>query len=216
MKIICPVCDSIDNTVFGNYRGNHSVFQGLSRVNCKACGMVFASPMPNINQLITYNASYFDSAHGGQNKSVVATAFFNGIARLRLEHVSRYIIKYGIKVSNVLEVGPGPGYFAEKWLNKFPKSFYTAIETDSSCYTALKEIGVHLIEKPNDTPNDDLVVMSHVLEHVSTPKEFITTATNSLRRGGLYLLKFRVGTGNTNQWMSPTYFFLTKNPCNIC
>lgn len=187
MNESCPICGSSDLTVQADYRSKHSIFAMLTLTNCRNCGMVFASPMPSEDDLIAYNANYFDNAHGGMLQSKVARAFFSGIARLRSAHIDKYITKNNIEVSNVLEIGPGSGFLARNWLDKNPKTSYMAIETDTSCHASLKKIGVRVIDgKINETGSEivDLVLMSHVLEHISDPIKFLTDATRNLRKGG--------------------------------
>lgn len=187
----CPVCGSADVKVIGAYHGTHPIFTGLKRVHCCSCGMVFADPMPGEELLGQYNASffasYFASVHGNHTRDPLSMAFFSGIAHLRIFYITRYLDKYNINVSVLLEVGPGQGFFARNFLEKHPETTYMAIETDTSCYTSLKEMGVRLVDdssKSEDNMPVDLVVMSHVLEHVSNPREFISNATRNLHKGG--------------------------------
>ena len=191
MSVFCPVCSGSEVEVQGLFRGSHPTFDGLKRVLCRTCGMVFADPMPQDRDLDQYNANYFTAAHGGKHTSPTAVAFFSGIAALRCSHISRYIIANDISVSRLLEFGPGTGYFAERWLKSFPETEYFGCETDTSCHAFLQQIGVKLItDYPrNETvPSVDLVVMSHVLEHISTPFEFLMEATDHLRsRGALFI-----------------------------
>lgn len=188
----CPVCGSNDVEIKGAYRGTHPIFTGMKRAHCSLCGMVFAIPMPQDSALEEYNASYFASAHGGQPRNAQATAFFSGIARLRLAQLDRYLGKNNISVSGLLEFGPGPGFFARNFLEKHPETTYMAIETDTSCYTLLKEVGVHLADvssKSEENMPVDLVVMSHVLEHVSNPIKFLMDATRTLRKDGVLFIE---------------------------
>ena len=188
----CPVCGSPDSELQGDYRANHPAFKGLKRAHCSACAMGFATPMPAQSALDEYNANYSSAAHGGQPRDPVARAFFSGIAGLRIAHVERYLNKKGISVARVLEFGPGPGFFARNWMARRPETVYMAVETDASCHDALQKIGVQLVQDP--PPGDkgaaaaDLIVMSHVLEHVPNPARFLGDATRSLReRGALFI-----------------------------
>jgi SAM-dependent methyltransferase len=188
----CPVCGSADVEAGGAYRGAHSIFTGLKRAHCNLCGMDFASSMPQDSALEEYNASYFASAHGGQPHNSLETAFFSGIARLRLAHLDRYLGNNNISVSRVLELGPGLGFFARNFLKKHPETTYLAIETDTSCHASLKEMGVHIVAASalaEDSIPIDLVVMSHVLEHVSNPIEFLKDATQNLRKDGALFIE---------------------------
>ena len=63
--MICPICSSNSVSHQSRYRFNHSCFENLNRVACKNCGLQFSNPMPNEQNLISYNNSYHLSAHGG-------------------------------------------------------------------------------------------------------------------------------------------------------
>ncbi len=187
----CPVCGSLHAELQDDYRANHPAFRGLKRAHCNSCAMEFATPMPSESALDAYNASYFSTAHGGQPRDPVAKAFFSGIAGLRLAHLERYLGTQGVAVSSLMEFGPGPGFFARSWLARRPETTYVAMETDTSCHDSLREIGVRLIDSAafaGGAPPVDLVVMSHVLEHVPNPAKFLRNATRSLReRGALFI-----------------------------
>jgi len=211
----CPVCGSPDAEVRGPYRGTHPIFTGLNRAHCLSCGMVFADPMPGEELLEQYNASYFVSAHGDQPRDSLATAFFLGIARLRITHIERYLNNRNITVSTLLEFGPGPGFFARNFLEKHPETTYRAIETDTSCYTSLKDIGVHLVDISSNSEDNirvDLVVMSHVLEHISNPSEFINNATRSLRKGGALFIEVPCRDWEHKPIDEPHLLFFDKGP----
>ena len=142
--------------------------------------------MPSEEALIDYNTNYFATAHGGTPSNAVALAFFSGIARLRCAHLERYLSVLGrnIAISRLLEFGPGPGFFAACWLERHPDTTYMARETDTSCYAALGRLGVQLVGAVSSSEVAapvDLVVMSHVLEHVAEPKAFIEGAARNLR-----------------------------------
>ena len=211
----CPVCESIDVEVRGSYRGTHATFNGLHRAHCSSCGMVFAAPMPDGKALDEYNASFFANVHGGQPLNPHATAFFSGIARLRLAHLDRYLGKHNIDASSLMELGPGPGFFARSLLVKHPATTYLAIETDTSCHASLREVGVHLVEASamaEKSTSVDLVVMSHVLEHVSNPIKFLKDATRNLRKGGAIFIEVPCRDWEHKPIDEPHLLFFDKGP----
>lgn len=214
----CPICSGDDLDVQGAYRGAHSTFEGLKRTCCSSCGMVFANPMPGEADLEQYNSSYFSSAHGEQPSSASAVAFFSGIARLRLAHVQRYLGTKGITVSRLLELGPGPGFFARAWLEKFPETEYLATETDVTCHAPLKALGVELIKGqtcPLGARSVDFVVMSHVLEHVSNPAGFLAEATRNLREGGALFIEVPCKDHEHKSIDEPHLLFFDKAPMHL-
>jgi len=208
----CPVCRDVNVEVRGSYRGTHAAFAGLRRAHC-TCGMVFATPMPRQDALEEYNRSYFASAHGGAPRDPMAVAFFSAIARLRVAYVERYLTEREISVSRVMELGPGPGFFGRNWLQRHPASVYMAAETDVSCHAALRDASIRLVElhAEHDVPID-LVVMSHVLEHVADPLEFLADATRDLRDGGAVFIEVPCRDWEHKSTDEPHLLFFDKGP----
>jgi SAM-dependent methyltransferase len=177
--------------------------------------MVFVDPMPSDAALEQYNASYFSTAHGGQPRNIGAKAFSSGIARLRIAHIERYLRVQNIVVSSLLELGPGPGFLARNWLENYPATTYLASETDTSCHAPLQKLGVHLVDvfsMAADTAPVDLVVMSHVLEHVSSPIKFLKDATRSLREGGVLFIEVPCRDYEHKPIDEPHLLFFDKGP----
>lgn len=189
---MCPVCSSDSVSFIRNYRSGKTVFQDMKLVRCNTCSMVYADPMPSDEVLTEYNASYFVAAHGGLNTNPVATAFFSGIAWIRIGHLEKYIRKFSATVKKVLEIGPGTGYFAGNWLRLHSDNEYSALETDTSCHQSLKQIGVQITEFETINSNHtiyDMLVLSHVVEHVSRPKEFLSAMSSCLRKDGVIFIE---------------------------
>ena len=89
--------------------------------------------------------------------------------------------------TKVLEIGPGPGAFVEEWKEKFPQSKYYALESDTSCHQSLLDLGVNIIEEKdflNINMKFDFLIMSHVLEHVADPVDFLRSFSHKLNPGG--------------------------------
>ena len=192
MSSDCPVCASNVLEALRPYVGVSQLFNELSLMKCNSCEMVFANPMPSIERLDDYNNNYFDSAHGGHSSNKVTLAFFSGISQLRISCIRRYLIKYGIDVRRLIEIGPGKGFFAKNWLKSNPEVQYFAIESDKSCHSSLQDLGVNLSDMATITSREslaDLIVMSHVLEHVGDPVKFLEEATMGLRTGGVIFIE---------------------------
>lgn len=167
--------------------------------------------MPAEAALVAYNSSYFASAHGGQPADKVAVAFFSAMAKLRLEYIKKYLAKHEVPIGTVLEFGPGPGFFAGSWLGWRGSDDYFAIETDQSCHEPLRRIGVKLVDAQAAVPVD-LVVMSHVLEHVPAPGAFVRNATSKLKSGGALFLEVPCRDWAHKHLDEPHILFFEKPP----
>jgi len=214
MTATCPICGAFDFEFKGDYRGAHPVFLGMKRAHCKTCEMVFADPMPSDSALAEFNASYFNNAHGGKPQGAATLAFFSGIARLRNAHLEHYLRQNEISVSKVHEVGPGPGWFARSWIAQHPRTTYSAVETDASCHAALREIGVQMAPIGNTANAEpvDLVVMTHVLEHVTEPAAFLLESTQRLRAGGILFIEVPCRDWEHKPLDEPHLLFFDKEP----
>lgn len=208
----CPVCGGKEVALIRAYRAHHTAFSACSLYRCNACDMVFAAPFPPEAELSAYNAGYFENAHGGKSTNTIAEAFFNGIAKLRYAYVAAYIRQQALKVDRVLEIGPGPGYFAKNWLTRHPGHTYLAVESDASCFHSLQEAGVKVLTDREEPAHVDLVVISHVLEHVTDPSAFLKHATKHLRKGGMLFLEVPCQDWKHKPLDEPHLLFFDKKP----
>ena len=194
-KIKCPVCFSNNIKIIENYKNITETFKGMNLVKCLDCYLNFSYPMPDKEKLKRYNENYHMTAHGSKEGSTkldkVSNAFFKGIAKIRYNYLKRYIkINTKRKKLNVLEIGPGPGFFLKEMIENHPEFKYFAVETDLSCHENLNLLGVNLISKIDKFQNTfDLVIISHVLEHVANPNKFIDLLRKSLVKNGIMFIE---------------------------
>lgn len=213
--MVCPICNNTSYDLIRKYRSNKPIFNNLNVVQCNVCEMVFTDPMPTEDVLREYNASYFMTAHGGIPQDIESQSFFSGIAGLRMKHVENYLYTNQLSVKNILEIGPGTGIFAKKWLNTNLDNKYYAVETDTSCYMSLEETGV-IITKSKEVKKlgkeFDLVIMSHVLEHVPDPVGFLTSSTEFLKEDGVVFIEVPCNDWQHKPEDEPHLLFFHKKP----
>ncbi len=187
----CPICKNSNSSFQESYRNKSPQFNNLNRFLCNNCQLVFASPMPNDTKLNDYNSNYHLNAHGGHERDIKLNAFFVGIAKTRLITIKKNIKVDPKKDYKVLEIGPGPGTFACQWLKENTNTEYYAFETDVTLHKSLKKLGIKLIDEYSINSLEkyfDFIVISHVLEHVSKPLDFLSKYLFLLKDGGhLYI-----------------------------
>jgi SAM-dependent methyltransferase len=191
------------------------LFAGCAKMRCNDCGMVFVSPMPEADALAAYNSAYFVNAHGGIPVDAATIAFHSAINRLRVAHVERFLSAQSIAVQSVLEIGAGGGHFAGHWLARHPETRYHAIEADRSCHPSLLQLGVRLHQTPSECYADagvDLVVMSHVLEHMADPLGFLQAAAAGLQAGGALFIEVPCRDWEFKDEDEPHLLFFDKEP----
>lgn len=214
----CIICSSDKVVQLRSYKGKSNIFQNKALVRCDNCDFVFASPMPTDSELEVYNSEYFESAHGGHPKSPSSIAFFSGINKLRCEYVSQILEKRNFVATKILEVGPGQGYLASHWLSKFPNAHYYGVETDVTCHEVLKKVGVKILlpeEVESSIEEVDLVIMSHVLEHVSDPINFLQLVTRKLKKGGALFIEVPCNDWQHKEYDEPHLLFFNKNSIKL-
>lgn len=210
----CPVCGCPEAEVQVRYTHHSHLFEGVALVECTTCRLVFIDPLPDEKDLIAYNQNYFQNAHGGVEASEQAVRFFRGIAAIRLQHLEHYLSSVGATVRSVLEIGPGSGYFAAHFLRRHPEVEYAVIESDQTCHATLASLKVDLHrdleELAGKKPTFDLLVMSHVLEHLANPVEILSKLVQLLRPGGAVFIEVPCRDHEFKAEHEPHLFFFDK------
>lgn len=211
----CPICKSTNIIKLRKYKSTTSILKSIYLFNCNNCKLVFANPMPSIDIWNQYNTNYFNLAHPGISNNTPAINFFKGIAVIRMKFILNYLNLNSIKLDSILEIGPGVGYLAEKWLKFFPNINYSVVETDTSCHYSLKKLGVNVFNEIEQLPESstfDLVIHSHVLEHVINPVEFLRLNTKHLKQGGVLFIDVPCNDWKFKEFDEPHLLFFDKFP----
>ena len=182
MTETCPICQAAETAPLGAYRNESTVLSGLTKRECSACGMVFASPMPSPEVWDAYNASYFETAHGSATDSPRARLFREGLAKVR---VAQVLDQIGTPAPlRVIEVGAGYGEFMQDYCARVSGADYGVVDTDAAAREMLSAKGATVYADLMDAPSDhDLLVLSHVLEHTRDPAGFLGACLSRLQPG---------------------------------
>lgn len=185
--VICPICSGRTMQELGPYRSKSPALGNRDKVKCIDCAMVFAAPIPDQALWDAYNADYFQEAHGGTAEARQAVLFRKAMAHVRYDYVKKSARQMGLTLNSVLEVGAGHGEFMEDALRDQPSLTYTVIDTDNSVLATLQAKGGHAVTDFAEVPaaSQDLVVLSHVLEHTRDPVSFLRSCAETLRPGGI-------------------------------
>lgn len=191
MSDSCPVCNSISITFVRSYRGNSELFRNLELKKCNNCTFVFADPLPKDEELDKYNSSYFVNAHGGLSSHPMATAYQAAINKIRVNYVIEMIQEGQDLNLKILEIGPGTGDFLKFWLQRFPNSEYSILESDLINRERFKGLVSFQYSSFKEIPSNyfDLIIISHVLEHTNDPKRFLNELSNNLKNAGFIFIE---------------------------
>jgi len=183
MKKNCPNCYSESLIYFQSRDYNRSVSQEVfNHYKCSQCKLIFISPIPG-NLADYYPETYHfipDSDEYLETASIPE--------RYKIELVQRFICS-----GRLLEIGPSYGTFI--YLAKKAGFEVDAIEMDIKCCQFLDTIvGVNVINSSDPVSvlqqrkSYDVIVLWHVIEHLSDPWETLDAIYDGLNPGGIVVL----------------------------
>ena len=180
----CLICNDTEFVIFFS---KYIIFLTLKIVKCNNCGIHFLNPRLNQKSLnFFYNNIYrgnFDSNH--KNK-----IFERG--RRRGKYIYEYIFNNLEKdnIKSVFEIGCGYGgildYFREKNIK------VAGSEKDQNVISFVKEKQLDIrngeLEVFDNNEKCDLIILSHILEHINDPKKFLKEIEKILKpKGFIYI-----------------------------
>lgn len=185
---MCPVCTSLSDGRVEKYRGNHPVFDNISVIECRECGTWSAFPiLPQDCLSVLYEKDYW-------TKEI----YEKRLPFLDAQMVSRCEYLKSVKDFNgdlkILDIGASVGVMnrvAGKCFGNC-KVHYSAVEVNPA---ALNFLGINcdrekIFKSLDDTPgNYDLIILSHILEHISSPKTFLNNILAKLGEGGIIFVE---------------------------
>lgn len=186
----CPNCGHGESTAVGPYIGSHEIFRRMSLACCARCELVYAQPQPSPAELADYYAHYWDGEVAVSTPSTRRYYLAQSLSRVD------YLKRFGIfdTAPRVLDVGAGLGLFHDGMTRRGVAHDYVAVETDRDQFEGLRRrLGAdHAFQRLEDVPAErkfDLLVLSHVLEHMDQPHAFIGGLMQRLRPGGLLFVE---------------------------
>ena len=199
---LCLACDKQELHKVRMYRTKSGqgarLFKRSWLVRCDACGGVQVDPLPDANALKAYYShDYRTGGLYGSDTNDAATFPRDNLFYLnRGESIAELVADHVVKApDNILDVGAGFGHVLHAFGQRFPNARRRAIEFSDVCVQHLREIGVEAIAEPIEEvlPNldggFDVIVLSHVLEHLLDPVATIDALAAKLAPGGLLYIE---------------------------
>ena len=182
----CPACGSQDRDLWGEKEGfEHSI--------CKACSTVYMNPRASQDLMHRFysrskNYDFWNKHIFPASENVRREKIF----RPRAQKVVDYCRKFAVEGGTILEVGAAFGTFCEciRELNYFRRII--AVEPIHALAETCRQRGFETIEAPVESltlekGSVDVVVNFEVIEHLFDPASFVSTCTDYLRKGGLFI-----------------------------
>jgi SAM-dependent methyltransferase len=197
----CPVCGS-DDSKFYERVGYKFKF---TYVRCKKCGSVYPNPRPLYNRQFVEEAyDHYDSGRWFWNQP----GFYEKHA-IQFDKEIKEIMKYDLKRTAVLDVGPGVGLFLSSAKKVYPEC--VGLEISKNLAKIIKDkVGVTVytenFEAFSPGRKFSCINLSHVIEHVPNPNEWLQKAKSLLEPDGLLV----VDVPNWFSWVMKLKLFLKR------
>ncbi|MCZ6601683.1 MAG: class I SAM-dependent methyltransferase [Planctomycetota bacterium] len=180
----CPLCQSKDADPF--LEGARDLEYGTGGehlyVKCRGCSFVIMDPIPPFSEIVTFYPSDYHAYQEGDRG--LARALKGLYSRMRAKQFSRLIGTTG----HICEIGASDGEFLHH-LQEVGDWQLSGVELDPEMVERARAKGLdirHSTFEQAGYPAEsfDLVVMSHLIEHVQDPVETMAETARTLKPGG--------------------------------
>jgi 2-polyprenyl-3-methyl-5-hydroxy-6-metoxy-1,4-benzoquinol methylase len=200
MKILsaCPICKSKQ---IGPYAMKYQKgFPHNSRTICKSCGIVFANPVADEQELNAFYKNYYDKGNFGnlQYKQKTISQFEN-IQKATIQELLKLDrnVKYYTGEGNYLDVGFGLGfhlYIAQKLgyhvygteLDKDCIDFVQPYILTAQLYNG------DLLSAKYENNQFDIINICHVIEHLIDPNSYLLELNRIVKNEGLIIAEIEL------------------------
>lgn len=169
----CPLCRQRAHQFIMTYPAKTPLFRNRTVASCVRCDLAYMYPMASTSAL---NAYYNSGAYWGHmaDKTQFDVPAFHHQAHSRVEFIkSRLMV--GKKI-DILDIGAGYGVLEKYLRGAFgDKAQCSAVELDKRAQESLTKNGVdcHAALEDFEKKKFDLIVLSHVLEHMNDPVGYL-------------------------------------------
>jgi 2-polyprenyl-3-methyl-5-hydroxy-6-metoxy-1,4-benzoquinol methylase len=183
----CLLCSSNKSSIFDKRE-----LHGYHVVNniCSNCGFVYMPQRMSEKELNDFYKDKYRTLYQGQEEPTTANL---KTQTLRADDLQRFAQENTGKVDRFLDIGASAGLLMEAF-QKNTGSEVIGLELGDSYRKFAQDKGLTLyasLEKMQKAgeENFDLISMSHVLEHIPNPKEYLLGLRELLNEGGHLLLQ---------------------------
>ena len=183
-------------------QGGQALFGQAWLVRCRGCGLVQSRPIPGAGELGAYYAgAYRQGGRHGAEAAVLAdfprdNLFYYHRGQSIAALLDPYLRARGLDPKpRVLDVGAGFGHLLQAFAERFPTAIRTALEISEVCFSHLGSLGIRVIREPTESwlargdGEFDVILLSHVLEHLRHPSDVLTALRARLSPTGLLFVE---------------------------
>jgi SAM-dependent methyltransferase len=165
---------------------------------CQDCGLAQVEPRPDARALNRYyehdyrTQGLYGSDINDASRFPKDNLFYFNRGRSIAELVARHVTQ---QPREILDVGAGFGHVLHAFGERYPDARRLAIEFSDVCVRHLRDIGVEAVTQPMETVlpglerRFDIIVLSHVLEHLLDPQPAIGLLISRLAPNGVLCIE---------------------------
>lgn len=202
----CPICmsmntakeiDNVQDSSFNNVSGSWTYYK------CRTCSSLYLNPRPTPKSISVAYADYYTHKSHAVTKENRYLSYLKKIKNIVYPYRPSFLKDiYPLKSGLLLDIGCGDGKLmsiaeSEGWITK-------GIEYDSLAVHACLEKGLNVLQGDFSCLREDelfdLIICSHVIEHVHEPLKLIDTALSRLTSTGVFWV----------QWPNPNSYGFEK------
>jgi SAM-dependent methyltransferase len=187
----CPVCGSESRRqLFDVYDHEYrTVNRSFPLVKCNICDCVYLSPRPNLSALSVIYPPEYNNFHTAEQN----TSYVRRVSNLiQTKRIAKLLRPLNLPPNfMVLDVGCGDGYCLDRIREAFPRAITHGVEPDQDAAKYVSRnhtVFCGVIEDYHPQQLFDLIISSHVVEHVEDPVAFLAKLGRLLRPGGAIII----------------------------
>ena len=175
-KVLCNVCSSKFDKIVCELKGRGKVYE------CENCSFLFCDTGSNFNEPVHTPAEYIENVL--YNASGSKLAVLKKIAEARN---NVFVQKLGFSNYQILEIGCGTAEISEYYAQLGVDYIGIDVDEDMVKFASNKKYKVQHIDFMDYESGNlfDVITLSHTLEHIPCPADFIKRAYSMLKPGGI-------------------------------
>lgn len=181
----CPVCGSKESAIYLRTKDYFLSNEEFDLVQCKNCMLVYTNPIPTPEKLSAYYESNDYLSHKPERKNVM-NFIYQSVRNINIRKKYKLVNQYH-SLGRVLEVGIGTG----ELLNYFKQKGWETLGIEPNDYARNYAINNYKLDVYNENKLNEfeensmnVIMLWHVLEHVSELNERINQLKRLLKKEG--------------------------------
>lgn len=186
--ISCPACNHQQATLQKQVKDYFLTQEEFQLVSCNACNLLFTHPRPSVLNIGDYYKSENYVSHSSTKKGIVNRIY--GIVRSITLKQKVSLIKQLTNRRQLLDIGAGTGHF----LSQAKKAGFIVAGLEPDSDARKYALDQHQLELKDLTELSkiiekfDVVTMWHVLEHVYSLQEDLSTISTVVSKDGFLII----------------------------